>query len=186
MNRPLRLAVIVGSTRTGRLGPMVAKWFLSEAARRPDVTIDLIDLVDARLPYDLGEERSPEVISYAQRVEQADAVVIVTPEYNHSFPAPLKNAIDWLRAEWRHKAVGFVSYGGLSGGILAVEQLRQVFAELDAVTMRSNVSFPNVWAQFVDGIPVEADRYRRAADRLIDQLAWWTNALSRECEKAVA
>ncbi|HYP05049.1 MAG TPA: NAD(P)H-dependent oxidoreductase [Bryobacteraceae bacterium] len=173
-----RLAVIIGSTRKGRLGSTIAQWFTGVAGRREDVAVDVIDLAEARLPYDLSDERPAEVAAYARRVAEADAVVIVTPEYNHSFPAPLKNAIDWLREEWRRKPVGFVSYGGVSGGMLAVEQLRQVFAELQALTIRNNVAFSNVWAQFADGVPVEADRRARSANGMIDQLVWWADALA--------
>ena len=102
----------------------------------------------------------------------------MTPEYNHSFPAPLKNVIDWHFTQWQAKPVGFVSYGGISGGLRAVEQLRQVFAELHAVTIRDTVSFHGVWAQFdSDGRPNDAARYEKAARTMLDQLAWWGRTL---------
>jgi NAD(P)H-dependent FMN reductase len=84
---------------------------------------------------------TPEVASITLRLANADAFVVVTPKYNHNFPAPLKNAIDWRYNKWRAKPVGFVSYGGMGGGLRAVEQLRQVFAELHAVTVRDAVNF---------------------------------------------
>jgi len=100
------------------------------------------------------------------------------PEYNHSFPAPLKNAIDWHFKEWQAKPIGFVSYGGISGGLRAVEQLRQVFAELHAVTVRDTASFHGVWAQFdSDGRPKDPGVCERAAKSMLDQLAWWGDAL---------
>ena len=103
---------------------------------------------------------------------------MVTPEYNHSFPAPLKNAIDWHFKEWRAKPVGFVSYGGISGGLRAVEQLRQVFAELHAVTVRDTVSFHGAWTQFdSEGRLKDPERYEKGTQSMLDQLAWWGQAL---------
>jgi len=176
-NNCLHVAIIVGSTRKGRFAPTVAKWFASEAQRRGDMTIDVIDLADARLP-DLGDTPGPEAAAVRGRLAAADAFVVVTPEYNHSFPAPLKNAIDWHSKEWRAKPIGFVSYGGRAGGLRAVEQLRQVFAELHAVTVRDAVSFHDVWEQFdVDGRPKKSDGCEVAAKSMLDQLAWWGGAL---------
>jgi NAD(P)H-dependent FMN reductase len=174
----LRVAIIIGSTRQGRFAPTIANWFAAEAEQRPDMTIDLIDLADAGLPEMLSGQRSPEVEAITSRLAEADAFVVVTPEYNHSFPAPLKSAIDWHSKEWQAKPVAFVSYGGMAGGARAVEQLRQVFAELHAVTVRDTVSFPGVWEQFdSDGSPKNAERSVRAANTMLDQLAWWGHAL---------
>lgn len=108
----------------------------------------------------------------------ADAFVVLTPEYNHSFPASLKTLIDWHFHEWRAKPVAFVSYGGLSGGLRAVEQLRQVFAELHAVTVRDTVSFHNAGASFDDqGRHKDPSAPDAAAKVMLDQLAWWGLAL---------
>lgn len=111
--RPFTLAVIVGSTREGRFAPVVANWFAAHAGRRDDVVVDVIDLDEVR-PYEL-RAGSEEMETYAKRVGAADAFVVITPEYNHSFPAPLKHAIDLLHQQWQAKPVGFVSYGGVSG-----------------------------------------------------------------------
>ncbi|WP_432279005.1 NADPH-dependent FMN reductase, partial [Nocardia brasiliensis] len=142
---PLRLAVIVGSTRAGRFGPTVANWFVRRAEQRADVAVEFIDLAQDRLPAHMSHEPEPEgaqaLHSVGSRLTAADAFVIVTPEYNHSYPAALKNAIDWHFTQWQAKPVGFVSYGGVSGGLRAVEHLRHVFAELHAVTVRDTVSF---------------------------------------------
>ena len=114
----------------------------------------------------------------SQRLAAADAFVVVTPEYNRSFPASLKNAIDWHFKEWRAKPVGFVSYGGMSGGLRAVEHLRQVFVELHAVTVRDAVSFHGVWGLFdTDGQPKDAAGCRTAATAMLDQFTWWGQAL---------
>jgi NAD(P)H-dependent FMN reductase len=177
-NEPLRVAVIIGSTRQGRFAPTVAKWFAAEAELRDDMTIDVLDLADAGLSDTLSGPRSLEAEALSSGLAEADAFVVVTPEYNHSFPAPLKNAIDWHSKEWQAKPVAFVSYGGMAGGARAVEQLRQVFAELHAVTVRDTVSFHGVWEQFdANGSPKNTERSARAAKTMLDQLAWWGSAL---------
>lgn len=174
----LHLAIIIGSTRQGRLAPIVAKWFVGQVERRNDMAVDLIDLAEARLPDVLSSEPPPQVAAVTRRLAKADAFVVVTPEYNHSFPAPLKNAIDWHFREWQAKPIGFVSYGGVAGRLRAVEQLRQVFAELHAVTVRDTVSFHAAWAQFdSDGRPRNPDGCEKAAKSMLDQLAWWGQAL---------
>lgn len=103
---------------------------------------------------------------------------MITPEYNHSFPAPLKHAIDLLHAQWQAKPVGFVSYGGISGGLRAVEQLRLIFAELHATTVRETVSFPLAGTLFDDaGDLHEPAAAAKAADALLHQLTWWAVTL---------
>ncbi len=162
-----RIAVVIGSTREGRFGPIVAHWFARLAEQRPDLEVDLVDLTEPDVP-------GPR---FTTAIDAADGVVIVTPEYNHSFPGPLKTAIDSVGREWHAKPVGFVSYGGISGGLRAVEPLRGVFAELHAVTIRDTVSFAMAWEAFDgDGQPKdpEADK---AAHRLLNQLAWWAVTL---------
>jgi NAD(P)H-dependent FMN reductase len=104
--------------------------------------------------------------------------VVVTPEYNHGYPASLKQAIDLGGREWWAKPVAFVSYGGISGGLRAVEQLRQVFAELHAVTVRDTVSFHGAHGCFDDsGSPRDPSGRNAAAKTMLDQLAWWAYAL---------
>lgn len=178
-----RLAVIIGSTRNGRFGPTVARWFVTRARRHSDLDIDLIDLAQAGLPPTLGDHDEPvppPVRELGARLAAADAFVIVTPEYNQSFPAPLKTAIDWFYREWHAKPVAFVSYGRESGGLHAVAQLRQIFSELHAVTIQSTVSLPCYWDLFAaDGSWPKADA---ACDisvtAMLDQLLWWARALS--------
>ncbi|MFE4054721.1 NADPH-dependent FMN reductase [Streptomyces sp. NPDC059096] len=179
---PLRLAVILGSNREGRFGPVVADWFLSRAAERPDFTTELIDLARVELPTALSARPGPAVRAELAKVTAplaaADAFVVLTPEYNHSFPATVKSLIDWHYAEWHAKPVGFVSYGGVSGGLRAVEQLRQVFAELHAVTVRDTVSFHGAGAHFDDtGRPKDPTGSDAAATAMLDRLAWWALAL---------
>ncbi|MES9524317.1 NADPH-dependent FMN reductase [Streptomyces capoamus] len=185
-DRPLRIAVVLGSVREGRRGPAVAHWFLSTAAALdPALEFDVVDLAEVDLPLVLpgwGGTPSPETVAtlrdVSPRLAAADAFVVVTPEYNHSFPAALKNLIDWHSREWQAKPVGFVSYGGLGGGLRAVEQLRLVFAELHAVTVRDSVSLHGPWSGLgADGVPLDADVCAGAAKGMLGQLAWWARAL---------
>ncbi|WP_175411120.1 NADPH-dependent FMN reductase [Streptomyces sp. TRM64462] len=179
---PLRVALILGSNREGRFGPVVADWFLSRIRERDDLTADVVDLAETDLPTALSFNPAPavraELGKVSPRLAAADAFVVLTPEYNHSFPAALKSLIDWHYQEWQAKPVGFVSYGGVSGGLRAVEQLRQVFAELHSVTVRDTVSFHNAGALFADdGTPKDPTGPDAAAKKLLDQLAWWGGAL---------
>ena len=174
----LTLAVLVGSVRVGRLGPSVAGWFLDRARQRPEWSTDLIDLVDLDLPADL--DGGGHTAALAARIGAADAIVVVTPEYNHAYPGALKTAIDTVREQWSAKPVGFVSYGGTAGGLRAVEQLRLVFAELHTVTVRETVSFAAVHHQFDEhGALTHPDRAEASAAALLDRLTWWARALAR-------
>jgi NAD(P)H-dependent FMN reductase len=165
MSAALRVAVIIGSTRPGRLGPAVANWFTEQASSRADVSLDVVDLVE-------GEA------TLGARLAAADAFVVVTPEYNHSFPAPLKQVIDAFSVEWRAKPAAFVCYGGISGGLRAVEQLRQVFAELHVVTIRDTVSVHGVWSHVgPDGRLIEDAARAGAAQAMLTRLIWWARAL---------
>ncbi|KZB88074.1 NADPH-dependent FMN reductase [Amycolatopsis regifaucium] len=164
-NTPYQLAVVISSVREGRFGPVVANWFLDRAKQREDVNLSVIDLAE-----------TPEGLSPG--VAAADAVVMIVPEYNHSYPGPLKTALDATGPEWHGKPVAFVSYGGISGGLRAVEHLRPVLAELHAATIRETVSFPYAWNCFgPDGEPHAAEDVDLAAATLLNQLGWWANAL---------
>ncbi|WP_086770029.1 NADPH-dependent FMN reductase [Streptomyces bobili] len=182
---PLRVAVIVGSVREGRQGRAVTDWFLGAADGRDDLSFDVVDLADLDLPLVMpgwGGTPAPETVAalagVSPRLAAADAFVVVTPEYNHSFPAALKNFVDWHHPEWQAKPVGFVSYGGLAGGIRAVEQLRLVFAELHATTVRDSVSLHGPWSGLgEDGAPRDAAVCEGAAKGMLGQLAWWGRAL---------
>ncbi|MFC8623403.1 NADPH-dependent FMN reductase [Streptomyces anulatus] len=184
-DNPIKLAVIIGSVRGGRFGTTVADWFAGQARSHGGVTVDVVDLLDFPLPLRLpafGEDADPATEEtrerLAARLAAADAFAVVTPEYNHTFPASLKNAIDWFLEEWQAKPVGLVSYGGMSGGLRASEHLRQVFAEVHAMTVREMVSFHNAWADFSeDGRPVSPAGGEEAAKALLDQLIWWADAL---------
>ncbi|AKT42485.1 NADPH-dependent FMN reductase [Chondromyces crocatus] len=180
---PLHLAVLICATREGRLGATVARWFLDEAERRGDVRLDVIDLIEAGLPVEHQKKAPPEVAAFAAKIGAADAFVVVTSEYNHGYPALLKAAIDSASTEWHAKPLGFVSYGGTAGGLRAVEQLRQVFAELHVVTMRDTVSFQMAQRQFDEaGRPRDPGASSKAAKAMLDQLVWWGLALRQARE----
>lgn len=182
---PLRIAVVVGSVREGRRGPAVTDWFLGTATGHGGLELDVIDLADVNLPLVMpgwGGTASPEatdaLAEVTPRLAAADAFVIVTPEYNHSFPAALKNLIDWHHGEWHAKPVGFVSYGGLGGGLRAVEQLRLIFAELHAVTVRDSVSLHGPWSGLTEeGVPRDVAVCEGAAKGMLGQLDWWGRSL---------
>ncbi|WP_424921906.1 NADPH-dependent FMN reductase [Streptomyces sp. wa1] len=182
--QPLRLAVIVGSVRDGRFGPTAARWFAEQAAAHPGLSVELIDLLSYPLPLVMPEPGStplPEAArtrdALAALLTSADAFVVVTPEYNHTVPAALKNTIDWFFDEWAAKPVAFVSYGGMGGGLRAVEHLRNVFAELHAVTVRESLSFHNAWDRFEGDRPRDAEEAEGAAKTMLDRLVWWGTAL---------
>ncbi|MBB4930090.1 NAD(P)H-dependent FMN reductase [Lipingzhangella halophila] len=180
---PLRVAVIIGSTREGRAGAAIAEWFADQIRRRDDYELDLVDLAEEPLPVVLPDSDTvPEpVASLGRRLAAADAFVIVTPEYNHGYPASLKNAIDWFYDEWSAKPVAFVSYAGRSQGLRSVEQLRQVFVEVHAMTTRDGVSI-DLGRVDEHGRPTEAG-IDGAAKLTLDGLAWWGRAL-REARTA--
>jgi NAD(P)H-dependent FMN reductase len=177
----IRVAVILSSVRKGRFGPKIANWFVGTADQRDDIEVDLIDLADFPLPTALTDQPAPEVAellgAFSARLSGADGFVVVTPEYNHSFPASLKAALDWTQHEWHAKPVGFVGYGGLAGGLRAVQQLKHIFTELHAVPVRDAVSFHSPWAQFdSEGNLTEPAHAESAAKVLWERLSWWALA----------
>jgi NAD(P)H-dependent FMN reductase len=181
--------VIVGSTRDDRIGGRVAAWFVREVEAHGGFAVDLIDLdalgdvLPGRLPagHPARGEYPEEVRPLARRIAAADGFVLVTPEYNHGYPGSLKNAIDLVNAEWRAKPVAYVSYGGLSGGMRAVEQLRQVMVELHAVSVRDAVVVQFAGRSFRKGdAPVDPEGMIADGVRaLLRRLDWWARALAR-------
>lgn len=177
MDEKINLALIYGSARQGRFCDTVANWAAAEIAAHGGFSVEIVDpavdLVSASV-----EGKPVSGRSLWSRVASADGFVVVTPEYNHGYPAPLKSLIDSVGPEWHAKPVAFVSYGGASGGMRAVEQLRQVFAELHTVTIRDAVSFAGAWDLFdSSGNLLSPDRHRRAMSALLSRLHWWATAL---------
>src|SRR4029077_5559029 len=141
----IRIAIIIGSTRPGRNGEAVAKWVYKIAQKRTDAEFELVDIKDFNLPLldeavppVMGQYSKPHTKTWAAKIGSFDAYVFVTPEYNHGTSGALKNAIDFLFAEWNNKAAGFVSYGS-AGGARAVEHLRLNLAEVQMATVRNQV-----------------------------------------------
>jgi NAD(P)H-dependent FMN reductase len=173
-----RLTVIIGSTRPGRAGLPIATWFADRARSHAGFEVGVVDLAELDLPL-LDEPMHPRLRRYTQRhtkdwsakVERSDAFVIVTPEYNHGYPASLKNAIDYLHEEWSNKPVGFVSYGGVSAGTRAVQQLKQVVTALKMLPVPEAVSIP-FHTQFLDedGRVQPNEIMESAADAMLDEL----------------
>ncbi len=185
--RSLQLRIIIGSIREGRFGPTVAHWYLEQARAHAAFDTAVIDLADYPLPAALApfeQPRPDSVERLGREIDAADAVCVVTPEYNHSFPASLKHAIDHFRSPWHAKPIALVSYGGMGGGLRAAEHLRLVFAELHALTIRDVVSFHNAWNSFgAQAPPGGLDRAAEAAAAQLRQLAWWARHL-RDARRA--
>lgn len=178
MNDQVKIALIYGSTREGRFCDRIVNWAISEIWERSDFVLDLIDPATLDLPTQHGRKESAGLADLARRMGEADAFIIVTPEYNHGYPAALKFLIDSVSGPWQAKPVAFISYGGISGGLRAVEQLRLVFAELHAVTIRDSVSFANPWNKFdADGGLLEPEAPRKAMAMLLARLRWWAIGL---------
>ena len=167
MNETSKVVIIIGSVREGRFGPVVADWVAARAREHGAFEVDVVDLADIDLPLALPAEsplyagdaypRPAGMAELTTRLDAADAFVLVTPEYNHSYPASLKTAIDWHFTQWAAKPVAFVSYGGAAGGRHAVLHLENVLTELHAVTIRDGLAFPNYFTNFVDGEPLDTE-----------------------------
>jgi len=175
--------VILGSTRPGRNGEAVARWVLDQARGRAGATYELVDLLDYPLPHFdeplppmMGQHAGEHTKAWAKTIAAYDGFVFVTPEYNHSTSGVLKNAIDYLYAEWNNKAAAFVSYGAL-GGTRAIEHLRGICAELQIATVRQQVSF-SLATDFENfAVFRPAGLHSDFAVTLFDQLEAWAGAL---------
>ncbi len=173
------LQIIVASTRPGRVGLPVADWFTARAQAHGAFEIDVVDLAELALPM-MDEPNHPRLRRYehqhtkdwSARVDAADAFVFVMPEYNHSYNAPLKNAIDFLHKEWEYKPAGFVSYGGIAAGTRALQAFKPVVAVLKMTPITEAVNIPFV-RQFVndDEVFVPNEVLEQAADTMLAELA---------------
>ena len=179
-----RIGIILGSTRPNRNGEQVAKWVFDLAARRDDAEFELIDLRDYPLPHldeplppSLGQYQHEHTKQWAATIASFDGFVIVTPEYNHGTSGVLKNAIDYLYAEWNNKAVGFVSYGAV-GGARAAEHLRLVAGELQMADVRQQVALSLITEFKNFSVFKPGDYNVDALNVLLDQVIAWSGALS--------
>jgi len=181
----LKIGIVTGSTRPNRKSADVAKWVLRIARERGDAEYELVDvkdfelpLLDEPIPPIMGKYQQPHTKRWAAKIASLDAFVFVSPEYNHGIPAALKNAIDFLFAEWNDKAAGFVSYGG-AGGARAVEQLRLVLAEVHVATVRAQVllSMMTDFESFTTFKP--APHHEKEVGTVLDQVVTWAGALKQ-------
>jgi NAD(P)H-dependent FMN reductase len=151
-----KLQIIIASTRPGRVGLPIGQWVRDRAAEHGAFDVELVDIAEVNLPF-LDEPKHPRLGQYlhqhskdwSAKIASGDAYVFVMPEYNHSFNAPLKNAIDYLYAEWQHKPVGFVSYGGVAAGTRAVQAIKSVLAVLKMTPAVESVPIP-FFGQHID------------------------------------
>src|SRR5213595_2361845 len=175
----IRIAIIIGSTRPGRNGEAVAKWVHEVAQKRSDAEFELVDIKDFNLPLldepmppIMGQYSKPHTKAWAAKIGSFDAYVFVTPEYNHGISGALKNAIDFLFAEWNNKAAGFVSYGGASGA-RAVEQLRLVLAEVQIATVRNQVLL-SLFTDFENfSVFKPAPQHEKSVNAMLEQVTAW-------------
>ena len=179
----VRIGIIVGSTRPGRKAETVAKWVAEHAAKRTDAQFEVIDiasfnlpLLDEPMPASMGQYSKEHTKRWAEAIAACDGFVFVTPEYNHGPSGALKNAIDFIYAEWNNKAAGFVSYGS-AGGVRAVEHLRGIMAELQVADVRQAVSMSlhTDWVEWTTFKP--APNHERSLATMFDQLVKWSEAL---------
>jgi NAD(P)H-dependent FMN reductase len=187
-----KLEIIIGSTRPTRAADLVTPWVVARARAHPAFDVEVLDLRDWPLPM-FGEHvgtigdfadptySDPVVRRWNQKVKEADAYLVITPEYNHSVPGVLKNALDSVFVSFalRNKPVAAVGYsGGIAAGVRAIEHLAHIVIEADAVPLRSTVIIPNVGSAFDDGTPKDP-MSEVAMTVMLDDLAWWSKALER-------
>ncbi|WP_232297458.1 NADPH-dependent FMN reductase [Actinoplanes sp. SE50/110] len=169
--------IIIGSTRPGRAGLPIGRWFAEAAAKHGGFDVQIADLAEIDLPL-LADPHHPRLRQYVHqhtwdwsaRVAAADAVVVVTPEYNYGYPAGVKNALDHLSQEWAYAPVGFVSYGGIAAGTRAVQQLKQVVTTLRMIPVVESVNIPFHAQHLTDGVFTPAPAAEQAATAMLDEL----------------
>ncbi|HXD88804.1 MAG TPA: NAD(P)H-dependent oxidoreductase [Urbifossiella sp.] len=179
----LKLAIIIGSTRPGRVGESVARWVYELARKRSDAAFELVDIADFNLPLldepippSQGKYSKEHTKKWAAKIASFDGFVFVTPEYNHSICGALKNAIDFLFREWNNKAAGFVGYGS-AGGVRAVEHLRLVMAEVQVATVRNQVAL-SLFTDFENYTTFKPAAYHeKSVNQMLDQLVAWSGAM---------
>lgn len=179
----IKVAIIIGSTRPGRVGESVARWVYELASKRKDAEFELVDIQDFNLPLldepvppSQGRYSKPHTKVWAAKIDSFDGYVFVTPEYNHGICGALKNAIDFLYREWNNKAAGFVGYGSV-GGVRAVEQLRLVMAEVQVATVRSQVAL-SLFTDFENFTTFKPVSHQdQLLNQMLDQLVAWGGAM---------
>lgn len=180
----MKLKIITSTNRSGAQGRIVADWIYEYAKGNSDFEVELLDLAEINLPF-MDEPNHPKLKQYkfehtkkwSKTIEDADAFIIVLAEYNYGFPAPIKNAIDYLHDEWKYKPVGFVSYGGVSAGLRAVQMLKQVLTTLSMMPLTEQVNLPFFSKNIQDGKFIPNDSAIRSADVMLEELKKWTESM---------
>lgn len=196
MTQTVKVKIIVGSTRQGRFSEKPAKWIFEQIKNVEGVEAEILDLRDYKLPffdetlsplYKKEPYTNPEVAKWTSKIAEADAFIVVSPEYNHGYSAVLKNAIDYVGLEWSKKAVGFISYGSV-GGARAIAQLRGLTAELQMVAIKNSINI--FWPMLAeaskepaDAKPSVLDSLKDASDAFVQQLLWWARVLKTAREQ---
>jgi NAD(P)H-dependent FMN reductase len=179
----IKVAIIMGSTRPGRRSDQVAQWVFDQAKSRTDAQFEIVDIRDFNLPLldepvppSMGKYSQIHTLAWAKKVASYDAFVFIVPEYNRSITGALKNAIDFVYAEWNNKAAGFVGYGS-AGGARAVEHLRGVMGELQIADVRAQVLF-SLYADFENFTTLKPNQmHETSLKTMLDQLVAWGTAL---------
>ncbi|MEK7605081.1 MAG: NAD(P)H-dependent oxidoreductase [Patescibacteria group bacterium] len=182
----IRLMIILGSTREGRFGEKIADWVIEQVTLLKDFKVDFVDLRDIELPFFAealppaaikdGNYSNPQALAWSQRVKEADAFLIITLEYNHSYPAVLKNALDYVYYEWNNKPAAFVGYG-VVGAVRAIEHLRGVVAQLQMVSVQEAVHMNIFPSPFDEDQEMTEEHYNHKLTSVFKQLLWWAQAL---------
>lgn len=180
----LNIAIIIGSVRPNRVGPAVAEWFHGAVKDTKDVNFDVIDLkevnlpmLDEGMPAMMGQYANDHTKKWSETIKKYDGYVLVVSEYNHGYAASLKNALDYLYAEWNKKPVAFVSYGA-SGGMRAVQQLRTVVINLGMAPLSAHL-WINLYSGGLDkdGKVVPEAVQGGSTEKFVAELIWWAQAL---------
>jgi NAD(P)H-dependent FMN reductase len=179
------IKIITSTTREGRKGIAVANWITDVARQNDQYNIELLDLAEINLPF-MDEPHHPRLQQYqhehtkkwSETISSADAFIIVLGEYNFGFPAPIKNALDYLFNEWKYKPVAFVSYGGVSGGLRSTQMLKQVVTALNMMPVVDQVNIPFFAKHINDNGKFQADEVlTKSADAMLKELERWSEAL---------
>ena len=175
MNQKLKIGIILGSTREGRVSPQVGNWVLELANKRKDAEYEIVDIKDYKLPL-LGEGIPEKFNDWKEKINSLDGFVFIVSEYNHSISGALKNALDYLRDEWHNKAAGIVSYGS-TGGARASEHLRGILAELLIADVRVHPTL-SIFLDFENRTVFKPQALHQTnINAMLDQVISWTGAL---------
>ncbi len=181
----LKIKVILGSIREGRVGEKIAKNLMTELDKRDDADYELVDLKDYPMP--LFDEATPPSVKeedyngvvgkWQKKIAEGDGYIFVTAEYNRTIPSALKNAIDYLYKEWNKKTMAVVSYGNAAGGTRAAEQLRSAAIEMQMAPIRAGIHISYFWEKFNEDGTLNESHFAAQVNDMSEQLVWWTNTL---------